>query len=119
MARPRKEIDQNQLESLCRLNPTLKDVAAFFQCSEDTVERRCAEYGYKDFADARQQNMVHTRLGVIRKAVEMANNGNVPMLIFTLKNLCGWADKQESTVGLDKETTNALKLNYALPDADK
>lgn len=102
MARPRKEIDEAQLEALCRLNPTLKDVAAFFKCSEDTIERRCVEFGYKDFADARQQNMVHTRLNLIRKAVEMGSNGNVPMLIFSLKNLCGWTDKQENVHDISK-----------------
>lgn len=95
MARPRIEIDQEQLEALCRMNPTLKDAAAFFKCSEDTIERRCKEFGYNDFADARQQNMVHTRLKLIRKALSMADSGNTAMMIFALKNLCGWSDKLE------------------------
>lgn len=98
MARPRAELDQGQFEALCRLNPTLKDCAAFFKLSEDTIENRCKEWGYSGFSDARQQNMVHTRLSLIRKAVHMGENGNVPMLIFALKNLCGWADKQEQQV---------------------
>ena len=95
MARPRLEIDQEQLEALCRMNPTLKDTASFFKCSEDTIERRCKEFGYIDFADARQQNMVHTRLKVIRKALSMVEAGNTAMVIFALKNLCGWSDKLE------------------------
>lgn len=96
MARPRVEIDQTQLEGLCRMNPTLKDVAAFFGVSEDTIERRCKEFGYESFADARGQNMVHTRLKLIRKALEMADKGNTAMMIFALKNLCGWTDKLET-----------------------
>ena len=95
MARPKVEIDQGQFESLCRLNPTLKDSAAFFKCSEDTIERRCKEWGYDGFADARNKNMVHTRLMLVRSAVKKAENGDNTMLIFCLKNLCGWADKQE------------------------
>ena len=95
MARPSIVIDQEQFEAFCRLNPTLKDAAAFFKCSQDTVVRRCIEWGYEGFADARDQNMVHTRLKLIRKATSLAEEGNVPMLIFSLKNLCGWADKQE------------------------
>lgn len=93
--RPRKALNQDELEALCRMNPTLADTAAFFKVSEDTIERRCKEWGYKGFADARQQNMVHTRLRLIRKAVNMAEAGNTAMMIFALKNLCGWTDKQE------------------------
>jgi len=98
MARPRLEIDQEQLEALCRMNPTLKDAAAFFKCSEDTIERRCKEFDYNDFADCKQQNMVHTRLKLIRSALAMAEKGNPALMIFCLKNLCGWADKTETNV---------------------
>lgn len=98
MARPKLEIDQEQLEALCRMNPTLKDAAAFFKCSEDTIEGRCKEFGYESFSDCRQQNMVHTRLKLIRGALAMAEKGNPALMIFCLKNLCGWADKMESTV---------------------
>jgi len=109
MARPRKELDQDQFESLCRMNPTLKDVSAFFKLSEDTIHRRCLEWGYTGFADARQQSMVHTRLNLIRRALKQAESGNTTMLIFCLKNLCGWADKQETIqtgeikINIDKE----------------
>ena len=108
MARPRLEIDQEQLEAFCRMNPTLKDAAAFFKCSEDTIERRCKDFGYESFADARQQNMVHTRLKLIRKAISMADAGNVPMLIFSLKNLCGWVDKMEN-VNLNLESAKSIE----------
>jgi len=96
--RPKIKIEQHQLEALCRLNPTLKDCAAYFKCSEDTIERRSKEWGYKTFADLKEQNMVYTRLGLIRSAVKKAENGDNIMLIFCLKNLCGWSDKREDTV---------------------
>lgn len=111
MARPRLEIDQNQLESLCRLNPTLKDCAAFFKCSEDTIENRSKEFGYDSFSDLRNKNMVHTRLSLVRGAVKKAENGDNTMLIFCLKNLCGWADKQEvnqnQTISIDIDKEDA------------
>jgi uncharacterized protein YbcV (DUF1398 family) len=97
MARPKIVIEQHQLEALCRLNPTLKDCAAYFKCSQDTIERRSKEFGYDSFADLRDKNMVHTRLSLVRSAVKKAENGDNTMLIFCLKNLCGWADKQETT----------------------
>lgn len=96
MGRPRKEIDENQLRALCRLKPRIEDVAAFFQCSIDTVEKRIKELGYPSFTVFRQENMVHTRFGLVRKAIQMGEAGNVPMLIFSLKNLCGWTDRMET-----------------------
>lgn len=108
MARPRLEIDQEQLEAFCRMNPTLKDAAAFFKCSEDTIESRCKEFGYEGFSDARQQNMVHTRLKLIRSALQMAEKGNPALMIFCLKNLCGWTDKVENKVDLTTESDESL-----------
>lgn len=93
--RPKTQIDENQLKGLCRLKPTLKDCAAFFNCSEDTIERVCKRLGSSSFADFRDKNMVHTRFSLIRTAIKKAENGDNTMLIFCLKNLCGWTDKQE------------------------
>lgn len=111
MSRPRLNIEQHQLEALCRLNPTLKDCAAYFQCSEDTIENRAKEFGYESFSDLRDKNMVHTRLHLIRTAVKQAENGNTAMLIFSLKNLCGWADKQESV-----NTNENINIKFELDE---
>jgi hypothetical protein len=97
--RPRKEIQLEQLKALMRLNPTLKDTAAFFECSEDTIERLIkAEFEGINFAEFREQNMVHTRMALIRNALKMAEKGNPAMMIFCLKNLCGWKDRFENEV---------------------
>jgi hypothetical protein len=95
MARPKAIIDQEQFEALCRLNPTLKDAAAFFKVNQDTITDRCKEWGYEGFSDCRDKNMVHTRLTLIRNALKSAEKGVPAMQIFCLKNLCGWTDKQE------------------------
>lgn len=87
------EIDMEELSALCRLKPTLKDCAAFFKCSEDTIERRIKEATGKTFAEFREQNMVFTRYDLVRRAIQKASSGDNTMLIFCLKNLCGWADK--------------------------
>jgi hypothetical protein len=111
MARPRKEIDETQLRGICRLNPRIEDVAAFFSCSHDTIERRVRELGYSGFASFRDENMVHTRFSIIRKAIQKAENGDNTMLIFCLKNLCGWADK------IDQQTNlNGIEIKLAYKD---
>ena len=55
--------------------------------------------------------MVHTRLKVIRKAIEMIDKGNTAMTIFALKNLCGWSDKHEVVTPGDNKFTLAYTLN--------
>lgn len=102
MARPRKKIDENQLKGLCRLKPTLKDCAAFFDCSEDTIERACRRLGASSFADFRDKNMVHTRFSIIRTAIKKAENGDNIMLIFCLKNICGWVDRVETNSNVEQ-----------------
>jgi AraC-like DNA-binding protein len=96
--RPKKDIPLDKLKALMRMNPTIKDTAAFFECSIDTIEERIKEYTGLSFPEFKEQNMVHSRLNLIRKAMELADKGNVPMLIFCLKNLCGWSDKFEHQV---------------------
>lgn len=109
--RPRKEIPLEQLKALMRLNPTLKDTAAFFECSEDTIINKVEEYtGSRDFSAFREENMVHTRFSLVRNALKMAEKGNPAMMIFCLKNLCGWKDKHE--VSADDDTKNVIKLAY-------
>jgi len=111
--RPPKEIKHEQLKAIMRLNPTLKDTAAFFECSEDTITRLIKnEFGDLNFAEFREQNMVHTRMTLIRNALKMAEKGQPAMMIFCLKNLCGWKDKWETD--LPDETKNIIKLAYKL-----
>lgn len=94
MARPHKEIDEKQMRALMRLMPSLADTANFFECSERTIERYVREHFELSFSEFREQNMIHTRLNIKRKAIDKAEKGDNVMLIFCLKNLCGWRDKQ-------------------------
>lgn len=47
------------------------------------------------YIEFREQNMVHTRFELVQKALNKAKAGDNIMLIFCLKNLCGWTDRQE------------------------
>lgn len=111
MARPEKVIEEAKLRAILRMKPTLKDVAAFFECSEDLIEKACKKYGSCSFSEFREQNMVHTRFSIIRKAISKAESGDNTMLIFCLKNLCGWVDKFDNnhTIQTDKLSDEDLK----------
>lgn len=113
-----KPIDVAQLKAICRMKPTLKDCAAFFEVSEDTIERHIRKSDNCTFAEFRDKNMVHTRFSLIRTAIRKAENGDNTMLIFCLKNLCGWADKQEQ-VTIDKSQTIEEFLKKIKEQTDK
>jgi len=100
MGRPRvfDETKLEQLEELMRLYPSLEDTAAFFKCGTSTVEDTIRKHFDLTFREFREQNMVHTRLRLIRTAINKATDGDNVMLIFTLKNLCKWSDKHDSKV---------------------
>lgn len=52
VGRPHKEINQEQFEKLCALQCTLSEIASWFKCSEDTIERWCQRTYKQGFADA-------------------------------------------------------------------
>lgn len=86
-------IDPVKLREFMRLKPTLEDTAAFFECETRTVQRVIRKQFNLSFKQFRDENMVHTRMQLIRKAIQMAMAGNTAMLTFSLKNLCGWKDR--------------------------
>lgn len=99
MSAPRIEIDMGMLTRYMEWKPTLADTAAFFECSEDTIERRIREKTDLSFAAFRDKSMHTTRKKLVDRALDRALSGSDTMLIFCLKNLCEWADKPQ-----DKET---------------
>jgi AraC-like DNA-binding protein len=112
MARPKLEITYEQLKALCRMKPTKKDCAAFFNCSEDTIEKRCAEYEGLSFTAFRDKYMVHTRFDLIRKALKQAEK-NPATMIFCLKNICKWTDRIET-----ENTNKEIKINIDKDDSE-
>ncbi len=100
MGRPKALIDITQLKALMRLTPTLKDTAAFFDVDPRTVEKLIEKEYSLTFTEFREQNSVQTRMTLIRKAIHEATKErtNTAMLIFCLKNLCGWIDKPDQSI---------------------
>jgi len=89
------EEKDRQLKAILRLKPTMADCEAFLGVSHDTIERHIKNNYNCTFAEFREQNMVHTRFSLIRTAIKKAEKGDNVMLIFCLKNLCGWKDKAD------------------------
>jgi hypothetical protein len=90
--RPTKDIELNKIASLLQFTPSLSDTADWFGVSEDTISRRVKEETGLTFAEFREKKRGQIRIKLNQKAVEMALAGDRTLLIFCLKNYCGWSD---------------------------
>ena len=103
MSRPRKEISAEQFEKLCGLQCTLSEIAGFFDCSEDTIERWCRREYEISFADAFKKYSASGKMSLRRYQFDLAKK-NASMAIFLGKQYLGQHDTP-----LDGENTETLK----------
>lgn len=109
MARPRKEIDQEQFEKLCAIQCTLKEIAGWFNCSEDTIENWCKRT-YVDengepmgFSDAYKVYSVDGKISLRRFQFKLAEK-SYGMAIWLGKQWLGQRDQVD--VGVDVNDRN-------------
>ena len=88
MARPKKyNIDVKQIEQLASFGCTNTEIASFFGCSSDLLEKSYSEFLTK----GRDKGKIKLR----QLQWRTAEQGNVTMLIWLGKQVLGQADKQE------------------------
>lgn len=107
------KVDMDQLAVFMRFKPTQKDCADYFKVSEDIIAYRIKNATGLTFSEFRDQNMVHTRFSLVQEAIRKAQKGDNTMLIFCLKNLCGWKDRYES----EDVVTNNIQIKIDATDA--
>ena len=92
--RPKINIDWKQFEAYCAVQCTLREIADYFNCSEDTIERKVKEHYGCGFADAfkrkRQKGLMSLRANLFKLAEKQGN-----VAIFLAKNWLGMVDKTE------------------------
>ena len=114
IGRPRKEIDKNTFEKLCALFCTEEDIADFFECSVDTVNRWCKSTYGMTFADIYPKKRSKGKISLRRMQFDIAKKGNATMAIFLGKNYLGQSDKQEYEEVGEREIT--INVTAATPD---
>jgi len=98
MGPPTRDFNWEVFYKYLKTKPTLADASEFMSTegnniSEDTIARRVREKHDCTYAELREKKMAGVRRALVQKALDMAlNGGNATMLIFSLKNLCGWRD---------------------------
>jgi hypothetical protein len=93
MGRPIIEIDWVQFEKLCAIFCTLEEIASWFDCSADTIERACKRHYNETFAEIYKKKMSKGKVSLRRKQFEMAMAGNTTMAIWLGKQYLGQKDK--------------------------
>lgn len=93
--RPRIEIDWEAVDALCALQCTQEEIASNLSISVDTLERATRREKKQSFAEyfgtKRRVGFVSLR----RKQLELAEAGNVTMLIWLGKQYLGQKDKPD------------------------
>lgn len=117
MGRPRIEINWELLDQLCSHRMYLRDCSEILKVSEDTIENRIKEKTGKTFSEYRNKKMAPFRNKLVKKALDMAlKDGDRVMLIFCLKNYCGWTDNLKDRN--EAETNSNLIINYEIASKD-
>ncbi len=96
MAKPgpkRIELNWQEFDKLCNIHCTLVEIAEWFDCSEDTIERRVTEEKGVGFAEYYKRKSGRGKISLRRKMFETAQAGNVTMMIWLSKNLMGYRDR--------------------------
>ena len=100
MARPRKEIDRKQFESLCGLQCTKEEICDFFELTDKTLDRWCRETYESSFSDVFKQKRGLGKISLRRAQYETALKGNTSLLIWLGKQYLG--QTENVIVGIDK-----------------
>lgn len=119
MARPRKEIDQKQFDTLVRMGCKRAEIVTFFDstidggCCDDTIDRWCKRT-YKErgrglsFAEVLDKRKELQKIPVRQAIQQGLKNGNASIVIFAAKNILGWSDSPRKEIAVDTVKDDAL-----------
>ncbi len=107
MARPKKNIDVEQVKRLAAIQCSYEEMAAVLDCDESTLTKR--------FSQVIQKGRSNGRMSLKRKQYTMAMGGNITMLIWLGKQYLGQRDKREEIINanitnLPADKAKALEL---------
>lgn len=94
MARPQIEIDKEEFEKLCHIQCTLEEIAGWFQCSGDTIERWCKREYDTSFAECFKVYSAGGRISLRRTQFRLAEK-SYAMAIWLGKQYLGQREHVE------------------------
>ena len=111
MGRPTIEIDREQFQKLCAIQCTLSEIAGWYRCSEDTIERWCKRELGMTFAEAFKTWSADGKMSLRRIQFRMAET-NPSMAIWLGKQYLGQKDVQDVIVSGDDDETVRKMQDY-------
>ena len=94
MARPRKEIDQKDFESLCALQCTKEEICGFFDVSDKTLENWCKRTYSEGFSEVFKKKRGKGKISLRRAQCRLAEK-SASMAIWLGKQWLGQKDTVE------------------------
>jgi hypothetical protein len=95
MARPRIEINWEDFDKLCAIQCTQVEIASWFKCSVDTIERAVKRKYKMGFAEYYAQKADTGKISLRRQQWQLALKGDRTMLIWLGKQHLGQAEKEK------------------------
>lgn len=125
MARPKIQIDRKQFESACGIQCTLSEIAALFDCSEDTIERWCKREFGEGFAEVYKKKSEKGKISLRRNQLRLSET-NATMAIWLGKQWLGQKDTMDANLTVsnpmqsltDEELRALAKSNRTTETAD-
>lgn len=105
MARPRANLDLEQIRKLAAISCTDDEIAAVIGCTRKTLEKHARQA----IADGKEEGKASLR----RKQWEIAMKGNPAMLIWLGKQRLGQTDKQDMTMQMTVNPVEHFLLRRA------
>ena len=115
VGRPPTKIDKKDFEALCGIQCTLFEIASFFGCTRQIIERWCKREYRRPFKEVFAEKRGRGRISLRRIQWQLAEKSTA-MAIFLGKNYLGQNDRQNMEVsgpnGKPVEVTQ--KLDYSM-----
>jgi hypothetical protein len=87
MARPKLDIDAEQVQKLAALGCKVKEIADYFGCTDDTIINR--------FSEELDKGRANLKMSLRQMQIKAAQNGNVAMLIWLGKQLLDQVERTQ------------------------
>ncbi len=110
MARPRKEIDQKQFETLCGLQCTLLEICDALDITDKTLNAWCKRTYGESFSEVFAKKRSKGKISLRRMQFQLAEK-NASMAIFLGKQYLGQSDVVEIGAPMDSAQEDALSTS--------
>jgi len=109
-----KVVDWEEFDKLCGIQCTLPEIAAWFNVSEDTIERIVIREKHCKFAEYFNQKRSRGKIPLRRRQYQAAMDGNTALLIWLGKQYLGQSEKIEK-----QDIVDGLKFVDTVDDPSK